>query len=325
MAPIAMAGAVRLRPSKGRHPFFSHLFPAHVFEYDACDENSECGRDPECAFLHCNAPGAARSLSRQPHDWDPAQVLSPDQALKAYRLVHLGGKLLDRHNITWMVDLGTLLGAVRNQGIILHDDDVDFRFWDATPVTKALKRKVPVRIEALRNDLDKNNLKVWCLPSHCVMQFKDTVRRSYPWVDLMMFGFDEKKQNYQARQSKTYTPMPKDLCVRTDGRRVDLDMLPSKPLPEDESDAAARAECPGLMRWKFGDTSVWGMRPELVDDYLKSNYGDDWQTDVHCNSGIKPAEQRGIHCNHAGIHPRNTTRSLDEHAMPTGPLVELAD
>merc|ERR1712232_1489739 len=47
-----------------------------------------------------------------------------------YRTVHVAGRLLNRHGIAWWAYGGTLLGAVRNKGIIPHDNDIDFATLD---------------------------------------------------------------------------------------------------------------------------------------------------------------------------------------------------
>merc|ERR1719262_1153764 len=58
------------------------------------------------------------------------QRLCAGDALALYRLGHVVGALLDRHQIKWWATGGTLLGLVRNKGFIPHDDDIDFNLVD---------------------------------------------------------------------------------------------------------------------------------------------------------------------------------------------------
>lgn len=68
------------------------------------------------------------------HDWryvtlSDEQVkkyrISEKQALNLYQLMKDTHEILEKNNIAYWIDSGTLLGAVRHQGIIPFDDDLD--------------------------------------------------------------------------------------------------------------------------------------------------------------------------------------------------------
>ncbi|WP_395477415.1 LicD family protein [Rickettsia endosymbiont of Pantilius tunicatus] len=51
--------------------------------------------------------------------------ISENTALSLYQIMKDTHELLTKHNINYWIDGGTLLGAVRHQGIIPYDDDLD--------------------------------------------------------------------------------------------------------------------------------------------------------------------------------------------------------
>ncbi len=70
---------------------------------------------------------------------------SPEVALRLYQLMKDADMVLNHHNIEYWADGGTILGAVRHQGIIPYDDDLDIEI-DAKDIPK---------IEIALQDLEK--------------------------------------------------------------------------------------------------------------------------------------------------------------------------
>jgi hypothetical protein len=54
------------------------------------------------------------------------QRMTPENTFRLYESVHVTTALLSKHGIKHFAYAGTLLGAMRNNGLILHDDDADF-------------------------------------------------------------------------------------------------------------------------------------------------------------------------------------------------------
>lgn len=118
-----------------------------TFAHDGSDDNVSNSSQPEHAtFAHeesyDNASNSSeywrretvgdRSLMKHPclngvnKCYSAQQKLPPGDALILYQLAHIVSHLMEYHNIWYMASGGTLLGAVRNKGLIPHDDDVDF-------------------------------------------------------------------------------------------------------------------------------------------------------------------------------------------------------
>eukprot|EP00927_Polykrikos_kofoidii_P049620 TRINITY_DN43659_c0_g1_i1.p1 TRINITY_DN43659_c0_g1~~TRINITY_DN43659_c0_g1_i1.p1 ORF type:complete len:795 (-),score=121.44 TRINITY_DN43659_c0_g1_i1:158-2542(-) len=63
--------------------------------------------------------------------WPPLQRLTSAGALAIYSLIHAVGGILDAFGVRWWASAGSLLGAVRNGGMMPQDCDVDIAIWRA--------------------------------------------------------------------------------------------------------------------------------------------------------------------------------------------------
>lgn len=61
--------------------------------------------------------------------WPPTQRLTASGALLAYQLLHVVGSLFDAFQVRWWAAHATLLGALRNGGLLHQECDVDLALW----------------------------------------------------------------------------------------------------------------------------------------------------------------------------------------------------
>ena len=70
------------------------------------------------------------------------------------QLLRIVTALLEKHEIKYWMDYGTLLGAVRHDGFIPWDDDMDI---------STIQEDYDKIIKILPSELEKYNLDFWCL------------------------------------------------------------------------------------------------------------------------------------------------------------------
>merc|ERR550514_1123570 len=61
--------------------------------------------------------------------YNSTQRLSPEDSLALYNLIHMTARLFEEAGVTYWAVGGTLLGAVRNKGIMPHDNDADLNIY----------------------------------------------------------------------------------------------------------------------------------------------------------------------------------------------------
>lgn len=157
--------------------------------------------------------------------------------LKLYQLMKDIHEVFEKHKLVYWIDSGTLLGAVRHQGIIPWDGDIDiglqfedgFRFQQLIP-----------EFEKLGYEVDEAyfGFKVYLIEN------KDD-RLHNICCDVFMFAKDGDKYHY-------YSP---EAYKRWTAHLVEKDLFP-------------------LKKYKFGNLEVWG--PKAPEPYLTALYGN-WQ------------------------------------------------
>ncbi len=176
--------------------------------------------------------------------------------LKLYQLMKDVHELFEKHKLLYWVDSGTLLGAVRHQGIIPWDGDIDIglRFEDG------------FRFQQLIPDLEKLGYEV----DEAYFGFKIFLienkedRLHNVCCDVFMMAKDGDKFHY-------YSP---EAYKRWPAYVFEKDLFP-------------------LKKYKFGDLEVWG--PKTPAPYLTLLYGN-WrnvayqQTEDH----LAPGERSSI-------------------------------
>ncbi len=162
-----------------------------------------------------------------------------------YQLMKDVDDVLNHHKITYWAAFGTLLGAVRHQGIIPWDDDLDigmnfedsYRFQELIPVFEKLGYKVQehyfgYKISAGESlyTLEKNETH----PPTCDIFLSKNIQGNLVFHSLFA------RENW-----------PTNLTIQ--------ELYP-------------------LKRWKFGDIEIWG--PQNPQPYLTRQYGN-WQVIAH--------------------------------------------
>lgn len=226
------------------------------------------------------------------------QRLFPDDTLSLYQSLHYTTRILARHNITYWAGAGTLLGAVRNSGLIPHDNDVDLHIHQ-NDVEK-------LKSQEFKDDLGINGLKLilkytglWGItnttlkptpfnnnPLHVPLndQIVHSPEGAYPYfVDI--FSMRESKDN----SSLQYVNDNPELRPR---------VFPANVTSH-------------LVLHRFGSTKVFIPTADITNSYLNTTYGADWNATVNCAGTL-----------HGCKLDANKEWALRHHALPDGPLAE---
>ena len=126
------------------------------------------------------------------------EKLNDDEIDLLYDIVYITDKILNENNIRYTIEGGTLLGAIRNGGMILHDNDADF---------DVLESDID-RILNLEKEFAKYNLVIIITPGWGLqISYKDSPdlapnmwtdgtkswTSKWPFLDLISIKFDGEK------------------------------------------------------------------------------------------------------------------------------------
>eukprot|EP00747_Dinoflagellata_sp_TGD_P220693 gnl/TRDRNA2_/TRDRNA2_92624_c0_seq1.p1 gnl/TRDRNA2_/TRDRNA2_92624_c0~~gnl/TRDRNA2_/TRDRNA2_92624_c0_seq1.p1 ORF type:complete len:373 (-),score=47.83 gnl/TRDRNA2_/TRDRNA2_92624_c0_seq1:108-1106(-) len=172
------------------------------------------------------------------------QKLPPKEALRLYQMVHLTSLLFEQHGIWHFAAGSTHLGAVRNKGIIPHDDDSDLNILRS--------QKAKLLNLAFAADLSKNSLYLKKVHD----DFWQVTDKEMPHLHTDIFAM-----------------------VVIDGRLTyDHGYWPGTHFP------LSIMEPGGLVLWPFGSSAVWAPNRTESEAHLSRKYGPNWKNEISCKN-----------------------------------------
>jgi phosphorylcholine metabolism protein LicD len=158
-----------------------------------------------------------------------------------YNIMDKVHNILETNNITYWINSGTSLGAVRHHGIIPWDDDIDICILD----------KDESKLQDLKEELDKDGYYLdsdnmgGYLVSLKKNKFDKNFNTSYPFVDIQVMR--KKGNKYVYKNWNVEKEFPNEYYIE------------DKLFP--------------LKKYNFGKLNLWG--PKDIKYYIQHYYGDD--------------------------------------------------
>eukprot|EP00747_Dinoflagellata_sp_TGD_P110189 gnl/TRDRNA2_/TRDRNA2_170890_c0_seq1.p1 gnl/TRDRNA2_/TRDRNA2_170890_c0~~gnl/TRDRNA2_/TRDRNA2_170890_c0_seq1.p1 ORF type:complete len:262 (+),score=19.75 gnl/TRDRNA2_/TRDRNA2_170890_c0_seq1:89-874(+) len=207
---------------------------------------------------------------------DPDQALSPGQAYVMYKHLHLLQEAFERSSITYWAIYGTLLGAVRNGGIIKHEDDLDICVFE----------KDLDRIRTLVDELGMRMTGGTNEPLKIFFRAKYKNEKVESLVDL--FVAERLAKRWEIHKTKKRNPFRTFLTLK-----------------QLENDSVIGQFRQNLRQIPFGCSNITVASPEAVKRHLDDMYGLDWDTTVSCRGNT-----------HECKLPKDPMSSLTGMALP---------
>lgn len=161
-----------------------------------------------------------------------------ENVLKLYQLMKDVHEIFEKHKLTYWIESGTLLGAVRHTGLIPWDGDIDIsiRFEDGYEFQKLIPE-----FEKLGYEVEEG---YFGYKIYLIENTQDRERNIC--CDVFLTAKDGDKIVYYRPEARKRWPY----------YFLTSDLFP-------------------LKKYKFGELSVWG--PQIAEPYLTQQYGN-WQT-----------------------------------------------
>jgi hypothetical protein len=303
-----------------------------------CTDPAAANFDPEADVSDgwCTPSGSIGSLStknqldRPKHDdkkkkkkkvkdedqyiYSNEQRMHPDDALTMYRIGHILGELLDRHDIVWWATDGTLLGSVRNRGIIPHDDDIDYAvLLDQVEDIHKLEFLDDLHRNGLHlvDKKQKDRIYIWDWKSYNETNGKTRKSKhgSRMKVDLWPLKHEEGKGWHYIEEDHKHLYYPDGLCVGT----KEFDKLVGN--VDSNLELVGRHtqnwHC-ALRKTVFGSSEVWTPSQAVSEEFLTARYRDaNWRTSLRCEATL-----------HGCTLIKDVEHDLHGMSLPSEPLIE---
>jgi len=183
----------------------------------------------------------------------------------AIRVLKILVESLEQHNVKYYLDFGSLIGAVRDNGLIPWDDDIDISLFDESDYNK-----VPDVLNDIRK---KHKLRTYIFTFEWAAK-KRSKRRKEVYVDRIKFTNKENFQIAKVRTNRFWFFGRGNTCIdiffkyKFEGDSYWLANARENSVP-------IELTCEDLTRINFCGVQCW--IPKEYDDYLTYIYGD-WKT-----------------------------------------------
>lgn len=128
----------------------------------------------------------------------------------------------EKLKLDYLIDGGTLLGAIRHEEIIPHDDDIDVIVFDKEKLLEVLKN-----LECKYCEF-KSGYKLYFEDGDIIKKYE----WKYPFVDILLCDIVEGKTRYRSGLWRSYYHLEKNIYPLKKYKLKHLELWgPNKPLP----------------------------------------------------------------------------------------------
>ena len=216
-------------------------------------------------------------------NYEDFKTTPPDAVTRLYKMLHIVNMLFEKNNIPYWMDGGTVLGAVRHNGIIPWDDDADIQ----------VMKKYYQNILDMESEFNSHNLILMKTWFGFKVFFKDGknidgYEWKYPFVDIFIM---EEKNGIIQYESSTARANWSNCYYEAD-------------------------DINNLQDYNFGNFYLKGVNERATKQYLDRCYGDDWQThayEQYDHENERPIEQIKVELTQEDREPARPFYSVEPH------------